>query len=162
MKSLDFGRCVLGGFAAAAMLAGCGGSQPPVGAPGAIPQTGTAQARAHGAPGSSDALIYASGGCGGICVLSYPNGNLVASIQVTGGAGAPCSDNAGNVFVPSQSQVLEYQHGGTRPRSCRTLVTRLLEQLVDRRDKCSPIQVFGRSRGIKLCAFRTGEAANGA
>jgi hypothetical protein len=33
MKSLDFGRCALGICAAAAMLAGCGGSQPPIGAP---------------------------------------------------------------------------------------------------------------------------------
>ena len=39
MKSLDFGRYVLGGFAAAAMLTGCGGPQPPIGAPGTMPQS---------------------------------------------------------------------------------------------------------------------------
>jgi hypothetical protein len=39
MKNLDFGRYVLGGFAVAAMLAGCGGSQPPIGAMGAMPQS---------------------------------------------------------------------------------------------------------------------------
>jgi uncharacterized repeat protein (TIGR03803 family) len=39
----DFGRHALGIYAAAVLLAGCGGSQPPVGAPGAMPQTsGTA------------------------------------------------------------------------------------------------------------------------
>ncbi len=38
MKSSDFGRYMLGGFAAAAMLAGCGGS-PPLGAPGAMQQS---------------------------------------------------------------------------------------------------------------------------
>jgi hypothetical protein len=39
MKSLDFSRCALSICAAAAMLAGCGGSQPPIGAPGAMAQT---------------------------------------------------------------------------------------------------------------------------
>ena len=39
MKSLDFGRYVLGSFAAAALLSACGGSQPPIGAPGAMPQS---------------------------------------------------------------------------------------------------------------------------
>ena len=38
MKGLDFGRHVLGGFAAAAMLAGCGGSEP-IAAPGIIQQS---------------------------------------------------------------------------------------------------------------------------
>ena len=37
--SLDFGRVALTMGVAAAMLPGCGGSQPPVGAPGAMPQT---------------------------------------------------------------------------------------------------------------------------
>ena len=39
MRSLDFSRYVLGSCAVAAMLAGCGGSQPPIGATGAMPQT---------------------------------------------------------------------------------------------------------------------------
>ena len=39
MKSLDFGRYVLGGFALGTMLAGCGRSQAPVGAPGSMPQS---------------------------------------------------------------------------------------------------------------------------
>ncbi len=38
MKSLDFGRYV-GISVAAAMLVACGGSQPPIGAPGAMPQS---------------------------------------------------------------------------------------------------------------------------
>jgi sugar lactone lactonase YvrE len=38
MKSLDFSGYVLGSCAVGAMLAGCGGSQPPIGAPGAMPQ----------------------------------------------------------------------------------------------------------------------------
>jgi hypothetical protein len=49
---------------------------------------------------------------------------------------------------------LSHLSSRVRVRQYRTLVTRLQDQLVARRDKCSPIQVFGRSRGIKLCAFR--------
>jgi hypothetical protein len=39
MKSLEFSRFALSVGAAAALLAGCGGSQPPIGAPGVMPQT---------------------------------------------------------------------------------------------------------------------------
>jgi hypothetical protein len=41
MKSLDFSHCALSICAAAVMLAGRGGSQPPIGAPGRMPQTST-------------------------------------------------------------------------------------------------------------------------
>ena len=43
MKSLDFSRHALGitvGICAASLLADCGGSQPPIGAPGAMRQSG--------------------------------------------------------------------------------------------------------------------------
>jgi hypothetical protein len=39
MRSLEFGRYALNMGSAAALLAGCGGSQPPIGAPGAMPQS---------------------------------------------------------------------------------------------------------------------------
>ena len=38
MNSFGFGRYARSGSAAVALLAGCGGSQPPVGVPGAMPQ----------------------------------------------------------------------------------------------------------------------------
>jgi hypothetical protein len=41
MKISDFGRYALSSCVAATMLAGCGGSQPPIGAPGAMPQSST-------------------------------------------------------------------------------------------------------------------------
>jgi hypothetical protein len=37
MKSLEFSRYALTVGVVAALLAGCGGSQPPIGAPGAMP-----------------------------------------------------------------------------------------------------------------------------
>jgi len=39
MRSTDLGRYALSSCVAAAMLAACGGSQPPIGAPGAMPQS---------------------------------------------------------------------------------------------------------------------------
>src|SRR5580704_13642474 len=47
MKSLDFGRCALTSCAAVAMLAGCGGSQPPIGAPAAISAPNKAHGKKH-------------------------------------------------------------------------------------------------------------------
>jgi hypothetical protein len=46
MKRLGLGHYALSSCAAAAMLAGCGGSQPPIGTPGAMPQS-SALASAH-------------------------------------------------------------------------------------------------------------------
>jgi len=39
MKSLDLSRFALSMGVAAALLAACGGSQPPIGAPGTMPQS---------------------------------------------------------------------------------------------------------------------------
>jgi hypothetical protein len=47
MKSLDFSRYAVSACAAVAMLAGCGGSQPPIGLPGATPQTSAIAMYAH-------------------------------------------------------------------------------------------------------------------
>jgi hypothetical protein len=109
MRSFDLGRYALCSYAAAALLSGCGGSQPPIGAPGAMPQTATVRRTSE----SSGALIYAPGGCGGTCVLSYPKGHVIGKVKMAGAA--PCSDKGGNVFIPSGGQVLEYQHGATSP-----------------------------------------------
>ena len=97
-----------------ALLAACGGSQPPISAPGAMRQArAVAQQAAHRA--TSDALIYATGGCGGICVLSYPSGDLVSSIALSGDKEGACSDSAGNAFITNGTQVVEYAHAGTTP-----------------------------------------------
>jgi hypothetical protein len=39
MQTQYFSRCVVAFYAAAALLAACGGSQPPIGAPGSLPQS---------------------------------------------------------------------------------------------------------------------------
>lgn len=96
---------------AIAMLAGCGGSPSPISAPGTMPQRAPTQARAHRA--TSAALIYAVGGCGGTCVLSFPKGKRVA--QISGLGAAVCADLQGNVFISRGDNVNEYAYGGTTP-----------------------------------------------
>ena len=111
MKSLGLRRYALNIGAAAALLAGCGGAQPPIGPTGAAEGRSTSQL--WGA--SNQDLVYATGPCGGICVLTYPQGQLVAQITVIGAAGADCADAEGNVWVPNGNQVLEFGHGDTSP-----------------------------------------------
>ena len=101
--------------AAAAILAGCGGSPPPLGAPGAMPQS-----RAIVQPASKGNLLYAAGPGDVLIIFSYPSGKHVATVNrifVTGGI---CADAHGNVFVPvndsrSQSSIYKFSHGGTKP-----------------------------------------------
>lgn len=47
MKSLDFARYSLGISVAVTLLVGCGGSQEPIGAPGAMPQNGVLNSEVH-------------------------------------------------------------------------------------------------------------------
>ncbi len=48
MKTFDLRYYTAGAYVAVAMLAGCGGSQPPIGAPGETRSTAIAQHAAHG------------------------------------------------------------------------------------------------------------------
>jgi hypothetical protein len=115
MNALRLGRRAICMGAALAMLAGCGGAG--IGSTGTVP-SGAIDAVQSRAPrvdlGSGD-LIYATGGCGGACVFSYPRGELVGSLSLTGGVRGDCSDSAGNVFITNDYQVLEYAHGATSP-----------------------------------------------
>lgn len=103
----------------AAMLYGCGGSQSEVTGLGTLPGIPTAithrqkAASSQTLSGSNGDLIYATGGCGGTCVISYPAGELVGSLPH--GDGGTCSDTAGNVYIPGASKLFEYPHGGTTP-----------------------------------------------
>jgi hypothetical protein len=96
------------------LVSGCGGSQGQITGVGAVPQAAVRNAHILKSATSGD-LVYVSGGCGGICVLTYPQGQLIDSIHTTGITEGACSDSSGNVFVTNSTQVLEYQHGGTSP-----------------------------------------------
>jgi hypothetical protein len=101
------------------MLAGCGGSQPPIGAPGTMPQSG-----AHKAAGSYSALLYvASGPYDAVDMYTFPAGKYVGKITLPGvdSAYGMCSDSSGDVFVttippqPAPGSIYEYSYGGTTP-----------------------------------------------
>ncbi|MGC1987046.1 MAG: hypothetical protein WA668_16800 [Candidatus Cybelea sp.] len=103
-----------------ALLAGCGGSQPPIGAPGAMPQR--AAVAAYAKKSTSGKLLYASETEESeVLVFSYPQGGLVETL--TGFSEPPwfiCSDGAGNIFVPttdlkSPGHIYEFAHGGSQP-----------------------------------------------
>jgi len=121
MKSFEFNRYALSACAAMAMLVGCGGSQPPIGAPGAIPQT--SGVAAHAEPGKSwmlpeaksEDLLYVTN-YSDVLVLSYPQGKLVGTLKDFHSASGACIDSTGDVFVTNFKPVTvyEYAHGGTK------------------------------------------------
>jgi hypothetical protein len=122
MRSLDFRDYVLSACAAAAMLAGCGGSQPPIGAPAAMPQVSAIATHAERGKSwmkpeaSGDDLVYATGACNGTCVLSYPENQLVGTLPVGNGLNSgACADPASDVFITDTSSVYEYAHGASSP-----------------------------------------------
>jgi hypothetical protein len=99
-----------------ALLAGCGGAQPPIGAPSMMPQSSARHSSASG----GDLLYFADAARGrgtkaGITIYSYPTLKKVGDIPDVVGYGL-CSDQQGNVFVPDgSSTIYEYAHGGTQP-----------------------------------------------
>jgi len=121
MKATNLIRCILS--FASAVLAACGGSQPPIGA--------TPQSRAiatHAERGGSwmlpeaksEPLVYVANGT--VYVYAYGTSKLVGTLALApiGDTGYECSDMDGNVFVPvldgtSKTGVYEYAHGGATP-----------------------------------------------
>jgi hypothetical protein len=128
VKRLDFGCCALISCVAAAMLAGCGGSQSPIGAPGAMPQTNalatqaergkssvfvdvvtasTVEIFSNGGPASSPQGLLQAPGWNKIGAItngiSYPNGNWVdedRNLYVT------------NAYSGSAAGITEYDRSG--------------------------------------------------
>ncbi len=121
MKLTRFARVGLSVCAAAAFLAGCGGSQPPIGAPGAMPQTSTIATQAERA-GSwtlpetrNEDLLYVSGESS-VSLYSYPKGKMVGKLKdFYLAAAVQCVDSAGDVYISNfgRSQVYKYAHGST-------------------------------------------------
>jgi hypothetical protein len=123
MKSLGLNRYALAIGAAAALLGGCGGSQPSLGAPGAMPRNPAIATHADRGKSwmlpeaKSEGLLYIADACGGLCISTYPAGKLVGSIAIA--AGFLCTNQQGDVFVTTQNgstgQIVEFAHGGTEP-----------------------------------------------
>jgi hypothetical protein len=90
--------------AAAVLLTGCGGSQPPIGAPGAMLQS---HAIATHAPrggswmlpeAKSEDLLYVSE-VGTVTVYSYPQGKLEGKLRGFFDATGECVDAKGDVYI---------------------------------------------------------------
>jgi uncharacterized repeat protein (TIGR03803 family) len=120
MKDSKLGRYALFGCVAAALLPGCGGSQPPIGVPGALPHAaGAAPARTgHRWSASSYQVLYSfhEGQFHGRypeSALTYVNGALYGT---TSGGGNGCPGGCGTVYRMSPSgteKVLYSFHGGS-------------------------------------------------
>ena len=130
MRRLDFGRMALCSCVAAAMLTGCGGSQTPIGAPGATPQSQTSAIGIHAKRGGSwmlpeakkhDLLYLASPDLGEVFVYTYPEGKLTGMLTGLFGPAGECVDAQGDVFITSRTSgstsgiIYEYARGGTNP-----------------------------------------------
>lgn len=134
MKISASSRSVLNSCVALALLAGCGGLQTPIDAPGAMPQISAIATQAGRdkswmlPEAKSEALLYASNQgdasseYGDVLVFAYPQGKLVGTLTgFSTFVQSLCSDSSGNVFITagttslSQGYVFEYSHGGTQP-----------------------------------------------
>jgi hypothetical protein len=89
MKSLGLNRYALAIGAAAALLGGCGGSQPSLGAPGAMPRNPAIATHADRGKSwmlpeaKSEGLLYIADACGGLCISTYPAGKLVGADPIS-------------------------------------------------------------------------------
>jgi hypothetical protein len=108
--------------AAAALLAGCGGAQPPISAPRVVSQsraivTHTNRSGSWMLPeAKSGDLLYISD-LYGVHIFSYPKGEHVGDLTGLASPQGLCTDRAGDVFVTDLTvgHVYEYAHGGTSP-----------------------------------------------
>jgi hypothetical protein len=125
MKTSMRNRHARAACAAVTMLAGCSGSQPPIGVTGAMPQSlapVSVQAAHKGSwmlpEAKNEDLIYISDDGSSVYVFSYPAGKLVGTLTGFSGSLYECVDSSGNVFITNFNDtqgVDEYAHGGTEP-----------------------------------------------
>jgi hypothetical protein len=120
----DFGRFALSTCAAVALLAGCGGSQPPIGALGSMPQTSTIATHAQRGKSwmlpeaKSEDLLYSSDYTANVVfVYSYPKAKAVGVLTGFSAPLGECVDKTGDVWIVNAgtANVVEYAHGGTAP-----------------------------------------------
>jgi WD40 repeat protein len=104
------------------MLAGCGGSQLPIGAAGAMPRTSAIVKYAGGRSwmlpeATSENLLYIANDNGTVTVYSYPQGKMVGILLGFDVPEGECVDSAGDVFITvfDLQQIIEYAHAGTKP-----------------------------------------------
>lgn len=126
MKRLGLIHSALGTCAVAAILAACGGSQPPVAAPGAIPRTSAIATQADRGPswmlpeaGKHELLYVSNWTSSKVTVYTYPEGQLVGKLTGFAQPYGECIDNSGDVFITNfnGSDIFEYRRGALRPKA---------------------------------------------
>jgi hypothetical protein len=114
----------LGICVTATVVVGCAGAQTSFGAAGAIPQGIAASAQTQrprswmAREAKSEALLYVSDPqTKDVYVYSYPQARLVGKLTGFGEPRSECADAAGDVFIAdvAADDVVEYEHGGTKP-----------------------------------------------
>ena len=112
-------RHALFGCVAAAMLVGCGGTQSPIGAPGAAlgPASGAVPWMRAVAAGRN--LLYASTlGDKPVYIYTYPGGKMVGILPGPIGPRGMCVDRSSDIFIPFiyiPGGIYEFAHGGGTP-----------------------------------------------
>jgi hypothetical protein len=110
--------------AAAALLSGCGGSQPSVSAPGAMPQNRASATHAgHGGSwmlpeAKSEDLLYISSYTNStVKTYDWPNIKREQILRGFTNQNGLCVDGKGEVFVANTNakNILKYAHGGSKP-----------------------------------------------
>lgn len=123
MNRFDPWTYAVGGGVAVALLAGCGGSQPPIAVPSAMQQAGdraphTDRSASWMLPEANNVdLLYVGNLDAGVTVYTYPQGKLVGNLKGFNEPRGLCVDKAGNVFITdfNGGKIVEYAHGGTKP-----------------------------------------------
>lgn len=112
MKNTVFSPFMLGCCLAAAMLAGCAGTQPSV-TPGAPPL-----AKTFGAHGTKDTLLYVSDeGTSDVYVYSLSKESLVQTLTGFSEPRGVCLNTTGDIWITEagSSSLVEYAPGGSEP-----------------------------------------------
>jgi hypothetical protein len=127
MRTLALVRFALCMSLASTMLAGCGGSQLPIAAPGAMPQSRTIAAHTDRSGSwmlpeakGEDLLYVSDAGSKVVDIYSYPKGVKVGQLTGFAGPGGLCVNRAGDVFVTNRtisgdSNIIEFSHGDKSP-----------------------------------------------
>jgi hypothetical protein len=112
MRRLGFTRNVLTSCVAAVLLAGCGGSPPPIGAPVTLARNFASPSRAT----RGTDLLYISTG-EEVLVYKFPDGKYKGPLGTFGTPDGLCTNTAGDIFVATASsdEVIVFPHGGTQP-----------------------------------------------
>jgi hypothetical protein len=119
MTTLALVRFALCTSVAVALLAGCSGSQLPIGAPGAMPQSRAVATHADRSgswmlpEAKGEDLLYAVRDPN-IYILSYPAGKEVGMLEHGTGLYLCADANNGHVFVTDGNVIYEYAHAGTK------------------------------------------------